>query len=191
MRQGKKARTNAPFLLMPLRSQTTNSRPSSLLHLTSGLGRPKALHVSVAFDPSFTVTSELVISELMSGGTAIETMLKCFWPGRIRSWDRKFSSITTVKLAYFLNSHWRIKVAKNYSFIIFRNTKENYRVFLCIRLVTSSSLCWSGTCNTLGPPLARSRCATSKFCASEHFRWYRHNSYLAIYRVRQKGVAVC
>ena len=63
---------------MPLRSQTTNSRPSSLLHLTSGLGRPKALHVSVAFDPSFTVTSELVISELMSGGTAIETMLKCF-----------------------------------------------------------------------------------------------------------------
>ena len=37
------------------------------------------MHVSVAFDPSFTVTSELVISELMSGGTAIETMLKYFW----------------------------------------------------------------------------------------------------------------
>jgi hypothetical protein len=43
--------------------------PSSRFHLTLGSGEPVAMHVSVTFAPSRTITSVLLSASSMLGGT--------------------------------------------------------------------------------------------------------------------------
>lgn len=63
-------RGDSPFRTSLGPDRISRCSPSSRLHVILGTGCPFARHTRVAFSPSRTVTSELVSSSIMSGGTA-------------------------------------------------------------------------------------------------------------------------